>query len=137
MDTIKAEERSALMSRIRSKNTKPELVVRSLLHRLGYRFRLHRRDLPGSPDIVLPRHKKIVLVQGCFWHGHNCRLASKPKSNVGYWSEKILKNKARDERNIRALQVAGWNVIELWECEVRKFDGLERRLLDFLQEKID
>lgn len=132
MDTISPEERSALMARIRSKNTKPELAVRSLLHRMGYRFRIHRRDLPGSPDIVLPRHKKIVLVHGCFWHGHTCQLASKPKSNAIYWSEKIIKNKARDERNLKALQRAGWNVLELWECEVRKFEGIEDRLENFL-----
>lgn len=137
MDTISSEERSALMSRIRSKNTLPELVVRSLLHRMGYRFRIHQRDLPGAPDIVLPRHKKIVLVHGCFWHGHFCRLASKPKSNSEYWSEKILRNKARDERNLKALEAAGWKVLELWECEIRKFDGLEIRLAKFLHEKID
>jgi DNA mismatch endonuclease (patch repair protein) len=137
MDTIAPEERSALMARIRSKNTKPELAVRSLLHRMGYRFRIHRRDLPGAPDIVLPRYKKIVLVHGCFWHGHTCQLASKPKSNSGYWSEKILKNQARDQRNLEALQSAGWKVLEVWECEIRKFDGLERRLLDFLQEEAD
>jgi len=137
MDKITIEERSALMARIRSKDTKPELAVRSLLHRLGYRFRLHRRDLPGTPDIVLPRHKKIVLVQGCFWHGHDCQLASSPKSNTRYWSEKIQKNKERDQRNIHALRDRGWTVIEIWECEVRRACGLERRLLDFLRNKID
>lgn len=137
MDTITQEERSALMARIRSKNTKPELAIRSLLHRMGYRFRIHRKDLPGSPDIVLPRHKKIVLVQGCFWHGHTCRLASKPKSNEGYWSEKIIGNKARDQRNLEALKSAGWSVLELWECEVRKFEGIEERLQDFLHKKVD
>lgn len=137
MDTISPEERSALMSRIHSKNTTPELAVRKLLHRMGFRFRIHRRDLPGSPDVVLPRHKKIVLVHGCFWHGHTCQLASKPKSNQGYWSEKILKNKARDERSLLALEAAGWRVLELWECEIRKFDGIETRLRDFLMESID
>jgi DNA mismatch endonuclease (patch repair protein) len=121
------------MSRIRSKDTKPELEVRRILHRLGYRFRLHRKDLPGRPDIVLPRHHKIVLVQGCFWHGHDCRLASKPKSNVSYWSEKILKNRARDARNIDALVKAGWAVLELWECDVRKRDGLELELTKFME----
>jgi len=99
---------------------------------MGYRFRLHRKDLPGRPDIVLPRHKKIILVQGCFWHGHTCRLASKPKSNAGYWSEKIVKNKERDERNVHTLQEAGWEVLEIWECEVRKLEGIEDRLRLFL-----
>lgn len=121
------------MSRIRSKDTKPELAVRQILHRLGYRFRLHRKDLPGRPDIVLPRHRKIILVHGCFWHGHTCRLASKPKSNSGYWSGKIEKNKERDARNLYALQDAGWKVLELWECDIRKLEGLEERLDAFMK----
>jgi DNA mismatch endonuclease (patch repair protein) len=132
MDTVSIEFRSALMSRIRSKDTKPELVVRSLLHRLGFRFRLHRKDLPGRPDIVLPKHKKVILVHGCFWHGHTCRLASKPKSNSGYWSAKIDANKARDQRNAELLRQAGWGVLELWECDIRRFDGLEEKLSAFL-----
>ena len=133
MDTITPAERSALMSRIRSKDTRPEMAVRSILHRLGYRFRLHRKDLPGRPDIVLPKHQKIVLVQGCFWHGHTCRLASKPKSNEGYWSAKLETNRARDARNIEALVRQGWTVLELWECEVRRLEGLEERLQAFMQ----
>ncbi|MDQ1314228.1 MAG: mismatch endonuclease, patch repair protein [Pseudomonadota bacterium] len=100
MDTLTPHERSRLMGRIHSKNTKPEIAVRSMLHRMGYRFRLHRKDLPGKPDIVLPRHRKIILIQGCFWHGHKCRLASKPKSNEAYWGPKILANQARDVRNL-------------------------------------
>lgn len=135
MDTISPAERSALMSRIRSKDTKPEITVRKILHSMGYRFRLHRKDLPGRPDIVLPRHRKAILVQGCFWHGHDCRLASKPKSNTGYWSEKILKNKERDTRNLAALQAAGWDVLELWECDVRRADNLEETLRNFLAAK--
>lgn len=133
MDTITPAERSALMGRIRSKDTHPEIAVRSLLHRLGYRFRLHRKDLPGKPDIVLPKHRKIILVQGCFWHGHTCRLASKPKSNEGYWNAKIATNRARDARNTEALRLQGWTVLELWECEVRRFEGLEEKLRAFLQ----
>lgn len=120
------------MSRIRSVNTRPEIAVRSILHRLGYRFRLHRKDLPGRPDIVLPRHRKIVLVHGCFWHGHTCRLASKPKSNEGYWSTKIQANRARDARNLEALTQQGWSVLELWECEVRKLEGIEEKLRAFM-----
>ena len=121
------------MSRIRSKDTKPEMVVRSMLHRLGYRFRLHRKDLPGRPDIVLPRHRKIILVQGCFWHGHSCRLASKPKSNKGYWSVKIQTNKDRDARNLRLLLDLGWDVLELWECDIRKFTDIEITILNFMK----
>lgn len=133
MDTITQAERSALMSRIRSKDTKPELVVRSILHRLGFRFRLHRKDLPGRPDIVLPRHRKIILVQGCFWHGHTCKLASKPKSNQSYWSPKIETNRARDARNLNMLIQQGWTVMELWECEIRKVDGLTEKIESFMQ----
>src|SRR5213080_3897737 len=118
MDTISQERRSLLMGRIRSKDTRPERVVRSMLHMMGYRFRLHRKDLPGKPDIVLPRHRKIVLVQGCFWHGHTCQLASKPKSNRGYWGPKIQTNRKRDRRNKTALKRAGWQVLELWECDI-------------------
>lgn len=133
MDTITPSQRSALMARIRSKDTMPETAVRSLLHRLGFRFRLHRKDLPGRPDIVLPRYRKIILIQGCFWHGHDCKLASKPKSNESYWSAKIQKNRERDARNLAALAGQGWSVLELWECEIRRFDGLEKKLLAFLR----
>src|SRR5947208_1531322 len=99
------------MGRIRSKDTRPERAVRSILHSLGYRFRLHRSDLPGRPDIVLPRHRKIVLVHGCFWHGHCCQLASKPKTNQIYWTPKIRTNRSRDERNLAALEEQGWAVL--------------------------
>ena len=136
MDTITQAERSALVSRIRCKDTKPELAVRSILHRLGFRFRLHCKDLASRPDIVLPRHRKIVLVQGCFWHGHTCKLASKPKSNQSYWSPKIETNRARnarDARNLEALLQQGWTVLELWECEIRKADGLAEKLELFMK----
>jgi DNA mismatch endonuclease (patch repair protein) len=104
---------------------------------MGYRFRLHRKDLPGRPDIVLPKHKKIILVQGCFWHGHeDCKLASKPKSNTGYWSGKICKNRERDVRNMRALREAGWDVLELWECDVRKDEGLDETLQKFMNRSL-
>lgn len=134
MDKITQAERSKLMSRIRSKDTRPELAVRSILHRLGYRFRIHRKDLPGCPDIVLPRHRKIILIHGCFWHGHTCRLASKPKSNENYWNTKIQKNRERDTRNLEALVHQGWGVLILWECEIRKLEGIgiEERLRTFM-----
>lgn len=133
MDKITPSERSALMGRIRSKNTRPEMTVRSILHQLGYRFRLHRRDLPGCPDIVLPKYRKIVLVQGCFWHGHECSLGSKPKSNEGYWSTKIRANRDRDARNIDSLVRQGWSVLEVWECEIRRLTGLSEKLQAFLK----
>jgi DNA mismatch endonuclease (patch repair protein) len=133
MDTISKAERSALMSRIRSKDTRPERTVRSLLHSLGYRFRLHQPNLPGRPDIVLPRHRKIILVHGCFWHGHSCRLASKPKTNRAYWTQKIRKNRTRDANNWAALQEHGWTVLELWECEVRKLTGIEDKIRVFMR----
>lgn len=133
MDTISKESRSALMSRIRSKNTRPELAVRSILHRLGFRFRLHRKDLPGHPDIVLPKYRKIVLVQGCFWHGHSCRLASRPQSNQEYWSRKIASNQERDRRTRTQLEAAGWSVLELWECEIRAETGLVQRITEFMR----
>lgn len=134
MDKLTSEKRSALMARIRSKDTRPEVVVRSILHHLGYRFRLHRKDLPGKPDIVLPKHRKVVLVHGCFWHGHNCRLASKPKSNVAYWRNKLKANHTRDEKNLRALDALGWKVLVIWECEVRRMDGLAEKLDLFIKD---
>lgn len=133
MDTISKDSRSALMSRIRSKNTKPELAVRSILHRLGFRFRLYRKDLPGHPDIVLPKYRKIILVQGCFWHGHSCRLASRPKSNQEYWSRKIASNQERDRHSRAELEAAGWSVLELWECEIRSGTGLVQRITEFMR----
>ncbi|SIO36488.1 very short patch repair endonuclease [Halodesulfovibrio marinisediminis] len=119
MDIVSKEKRSEMMSKIRGKNTKPELVVRSLLHSMGYRFRLHRKDLPGTPDIVLPKYKTVIFVNGCFWHGHKgCPIYKPPKSNVQYWEEKIAKNKERDRINTLLLQKLGWKVLEIWECEL-------------------
>lgn len=108
------------MRRIRSRDTLPELAVRSIIHRLGYRFRLHRADLPGKPDIVLPRLKKTVLVHGCFWHQHmNCADGRIPQSRVEYWKPKLEKNCERDRNNRRQLQRLGWKVLVLWECEIK------------------
>jgi DNA mismatch endonuclease (patch repair protein) len=132
MDVVSPAKRSAMMSNIRSEDTKPELTVRRLLHKLGFRFRLHRKDLPGRPDIVLPKHRAIILIHGCFWHGHECKIASRPKSNTGYWLPKIETNRLRDERNIAALEALGWKVLILWECEIRNKVGLSGRLEDFL-----
>jgi DNA mismatch endonuclease, patch repair protein len=117
----------------RSKDTKPEMTVRSLLHRMGYRFRLHRRDLPGKPDLVFPARKKVVEVRGCFWHGHRCGLGQLPRSRRQYWVPKIEANRSRDLANMSALHASGWEVLEIWECEVREGGpGLMERLVGFL-----
>ncbi len=125
-------KRSAMMARIGQRNTRPELTVRRSLHRLGYRFRLHRRDLPGRPDITLPRYRAVVMVHGCFWHRHlNCRFAYMPKSRVEFWSKKFEQNVARDERVHRKLEDLGWSVLTIWECETFDVKKLDRRLRRF------
>jgi DNA mismatch endonuclease (patch repair protein) len=129
MDRLTREHRSWNMSRIRGRDTVPERTVRSLLHRLGFRFRLHSRALPGRPDVVLPKYGSVVLVHGCFWHRHTgCPLAYTPKSRTAFWSRKFVGNVARDRRNAAALQRAGWRVIVVWECELKDTDALARRL---------
>lgn len=133
MDRLSADARSRLMSRVASHNTKPERAVRSMLHRLGFRFRLHRRDLPGTPDIVLPGRKTVVFVHGCFWHGHACKIDKMPKSRIEYWDPKIRANRERDHRNARRLRVLGWHVLTVWECELKKPQALERRVVRFFE----
>lgn len=128
-------ERSRRMALIRSTDTKPELIVRKLAHSLGYRFRLHRRDLPGKPDLVFPRHNAIIFVHGCFWHGHDCpKGRRRPKSNVQYWESKITGNANRDRRSTQALLALGWSVLIVWECEtsLKHRDSLRARLHRFL-----
>ncbi len=136
-DKLSPERRSENMRRIQSKGMKPELAVRRLVHGLGYRFRLHRTDLPGKPDLVLPRHKKIVFVHGCFWHGHGDPACAdgrrQPKSNLDYWLPKLARNKARDTAHIAALTALGWDIAIVWECETRRMDGLTGRLRAFLK----
>ncbi len=123
------------MSRIRSKNTGPEIIVRGMVHHMGYRFRLHRRELPGSPDIVLPRHRKAIFVHGCFWHMHRCRYGRvRPATNPEFWEKKRRGNVDRDRRNIKALRAMGWKVLVVWECWTRDMPELERHLRDFLAE---
>jgi len=130
VDTLTPEKRSWNMSRIRSTNTKPEKIVRSLLHQMGYRFRLHRKDLPGKPDIVLPKYKTVILVHGCFWHHHkNCKRSNWPKSNQDYWIPKIERNIERDKENKRLLKENGWKVVVVWECEVKDPDKLLKTIL--------
>lgn len=122
------------MGRIRSKDTKPELVVRRMLHKLGYRYVLHDRRLPGKPDLVFPSRKAVILVDGCFWHGHDCSLGSKPRTNSDFWASKIEGNQRRDIAHRRALRSLGWRVTTVHECETRKSDlsVLQRRLIRFL-----
>lgn len=120
-DIVSPEKRSEMMSGIRGKDTKPEVIVRRLLHRLGYRFRLHRKDLPGRPDIVLPKWHTVIFVNGCYWHGHeDCDLFRPPKTRTEFWTNKIAGNQARDQRNYSALQDAGWKAVVIWECAVSK-----------------
>lgn len=132
-DVFTPEQRSALMARIRGKDTKPEMVVRRMLHAMGYRFRVHRRDLPGRPDIVLPGRGAVIFVHGCFWHGHpGCRLAAVPATRRDFWLAKIATNRARDRRAVAALRRAGWSVAVVWECRTRKPEELAARLRRFL-----
>ena len=135
VDVMDAGTRSALMSRIQAKDTKPELIVRRFLHRAGLRFRLHAK-LPGKPDLVLPKHRAAVFVHGCFWHGHDCaRGARVPKNNRDYWVTKIARNVERDRKNHAALSALGWSVLVLWECGIHDDASLERLLRDFLENR--
>ena len=128
-DVHSAAQRSFNMSRIGPRDTKPELIVRSIVHRMGFRFRLHRRDLPGKPDIVLPGRRLAVLVHGCFWHGHDCARGSRaPKQNRDYWVAKVAGNRARDVANREALAALGWRVETIWECELKDAAALSDRL---------
>ena len=135
-DKLTSSQRSLCMSRIRGKNTKPEILVRKGLHARGFRFRLHNKKLPGSPDIVLPKYGVAIMVNGCFWHGHKgCRYATKPKSNVEFWETKIARNRHRDEVTTAHLDALGWHVITVWECELRVGSQLKDRL-DALAEEV-
>lgn len=126
-DRLSKERRSWNMSRIRGRNTTPEVVVRSVLHKMGYRFRLHVRDLPGKPDIVLPKHRTVVFVHGCFWHRHRgCKNCTTPSNNREFWVEKLEGNAARDRLSRRALVRLGWRVALVWECETAKPRSLDR-----------
>jgi DNA mismatch endonuclease (patch repair protein) len=131
MDTFSREQRSAIMRRVRSSDTAPELLVRRLLHRCGFRFRLHDAKLPGKPDIVLPKHRTAVFIHGCFWHRHvRCKEATTPQSNIEYWEAKFARNQLRDRRVRLNLRRLGWKVIVVWECQLRKPERLLARLLD-------
>ncbi len=133
MDTISPERRSANMRLIRSRDTSPEIIVRRLIHGMGFRFRLHAADLPGKPDIVLPRLKRIVEVRGCFWHQHpGCIDSHIPKTRIKYWAPKLAKNQQRDKENMNKLHALGWRVLVVWECEIKNIKKLSGRLARFL-----
>jgi len=132
-DTISKERRSWNMSRIRSEDTKPEMIVRSMLHRAGYRFRLHVKNLPGKPDIVLPKYKTVIFVHGCFWHRHKgCKYATTPSTNKKFWQQKFARNTANDKKHRRELKKLGWKVIIIWGCQLRKPDKLINQLQHLL-----
>lgn len=134
MDVFSREKRSQIMSRVSGKNTKPEIAVRSLLHKLGFRFRLHRTDLPGKPDITLSKHKKVIFVHGCFWHGHaDCLRSKRPTTNEEFWRQKLDKNIERDKATVTALKQLGWDVLTVWACEVNDTNKLKTKLLSFLE----
>lgn len=133
MDKLSPEKRSEVMGRVKGKNTTPELRVRSILHRMGFRFRLHRNDLPGNPDIVLPKYRLCIFVNGCFWHQHSgCRRATIPSSNVDFWRTKFRRTKERDHQNITALSSLGWHTLIVWECETNDVSQLRHVLVDML-----
>jgi DNA mismatch endonuclease (patch repair protein) len=138
MDTFTPNERSRVMRQVRGRDTGPEMVVRRLVHSMGFRYRLHCRELPGNPDLVFPSRRKIIFVHGCFWHGHACRSGrNRPSSNTGYWIPKLERNKARDRANRKQLKRLGWDVLVVWECQLKRAGGIAARILRFLEHSVD
>ena len=136
MDRLSQERRSWLMARVRSTDTSPELLVRKLVWGLGYRYRLHVSKLPGRPDIVVSRWRKIIEVRGCFWHRHGCKLSTMPKTRVRFWHEKFLRNVERDKKNLRSLRRDGWSVLVVWQCSLKDIEKAKNRIHEFLESKI-
>jgi DNA mismatch endonuclease (patch repair protein) len=130
-DRVSEKTRSYIMSTVGSKNTGPEMSVRKMLHAMRYRYKLHQRNLPGSPDISFPKKKKVIFVHGCFWHGHNCGYGRLPKSKIAYWSAKVEANKARDKKNIEKLKNLGWKSIVVWQCQLKDMNKIQQRLVGF------
>jgi len=136
VDRITPAQRSANMARVRGKNTVPEMIVRRLVHRMGYRYRLHRKDLPGKPDLVLPRHNLVIFVHGCFWHRHaGCSRATIPQTRTDFWEAKLSATVERDRAQAAALMAAGWQVLVIWECDLRDQDRLEKSIRQALDAK--
>lgn len=132
-DTVSLEVRSKIMAKVKSTDTKPEMIVRRMIHSLGYRYRLHRPDLPGRPDLVFPSRRKVIFVNGCFWHNHtNCAKVRIPETNREYWVDKIERNSERDKRNLSLLQESGWQAETVWECQLKDLESLKTRIIDFL-----
>ena len=132
-----SEQRSRTMRAVKDRDTKPEMIVRRLLYSMGYRYRLHRKDLPGKPDIVFGPHRKVIFVHGCFWHGHSCKRGNRlPKTNVEYWRSKIARNIERHSSHLDELTAAGWTELTLWECELINEDVIRRRLSAFLDQTV-
>lgn len=134
MDTRTPEQRRRIMQAVKSKDTKPEWVVRRLLHRMGFRYRLHRKDLPGKPDIVFGSRRKAIFVHGCFWHWHGCPKGQLPKSRIDYWQPRLAQNVKRDRTKIEQLEAMGWQVLVVWQCETKDIEMLRPRLRDFVQD---
>lgn len=136
-DTLTREQRSYAMAQVRSKNTGPEMTVRRLLHGLGYRYRLHRKDLPGRPDLVFPGRRAVIFIHGCFWHVHVCQAGcNRPASNRRYWSKKLARNQQRDRENQAKLHQLGWKVFVIWECETKRLEALAPRIVTFLDGQV-
>ena len=131
-DHVSPDRRSFIMSRVKTEGTGPELMLRRELHKLGYRYRLNMKTLPGKPDLVFPKRRKIIFVHGCFWHGHGCKWGRLPKSRLDYWQPKITANRNRDSRNITALVEAGWEVLVVWQCQLRKMNQCLEDVCSFL-----
>lgn len=137
-DRISKAKRSLLMAKIRSKDTTPEMVVRKLIHSLGFRYRLHEKGLPGKPDLVFPKKKKVIFVNGCFWHGHYCKAGrNRPSSNINYWMPKLNRNVERDKDNQKQLTEMGGDVLVIWECEIQDIEQLETTINNFLKDDHD
>ncbi len=133
-DVFTPEKRSRIMARVKGADTRPEMIVRRMVHRMGYRFRLHRKDLPGKPDLTLPKHRKVIFVHGCFWHGHpGCPRAARPTTNTDFWNRKLSGNIQRDKWNQKKLREQGWDVLTVWGCETKDIDALAKKLRDFLE----
>ena len=135
-DILTPRERSERMRRVGTKDTKPEVAVRQIIHGMGYRYRLHRKDLPGTPDLVFVGRRKVIFVHGCFWHGHGCRAGRRPQSNQAYWNAKLTDNQQRDEAKLSELQASGWECLVVWQCDIRDDGALRSRITAFLETRI-